>query len=68
VEVEVTIDGRPPTRDEAGTAVTFDAGGRARVTVGEHDLYALLALPAQESHVLRLAPAGPIELFTFTFG
>jgi thiol-disulfide isomerase/thioredoxin len=68
VSVEVTIDGRPPTRAEAGAAISFDAAGRAFVTVGAHDLYALLALPTQQSHVLRLAPAGAMELFTFTFG
>jgi thiol-disulfide isomerase/thioredoxin len=68
VSVEVTIDGRPPTRAEAAPAVTFDSAGRAFISVGAHDLYPVLALPSQQSHVLKLAPAGPMQLFTFTFG
>ena len=68
VSAQVTIDGRVPTSSEVGSAIRFDGSGRAVVMVGAHDLYPLLALPAQASHRLTITFDGPIALYTFTFG
>jgi thiol-disulfide isomerase/thioredoxin len=68
VAVLITIDGRPPARSEAGSAIQFDSAGRAFVMVGPQDLYALLSLPSEQSHQLQIRPQGRMQLFTFTFG
>ena len=68
VEVLITIDGRSPTRSEAGSSVRFDSAGHAFITVGPHDLYTLLSLPSEQSHRLQIRPLGGMQLFTFTFG
>ena len=66
--VLITIDGRPPTRSQAGSSVEFDSAGRAFVTVGAHELYTLLSLPSEQSHQLQIRPPAGMQLFTFTFG
>jgi thiol-disulfide isomerase/thioredoxin len=68
VKVVILVDGRPPARSEVGSSAQFDPAGNAFVTVGAHDLYTLLSLPAQQSHLLQIRPEGGMQLFTFTFG
>ena len=65
---QVTIDGRAPTPSEAGPAIHFDGSGRALLTIGAHDLYAVLSLPSRQSHRLTVLFEAPVQLFTFTFG
>ena len=52
VTVAVSVDGRP----------------LPAVTVTANDLYALVSLPDQQSHLLKITPSGRLQLFTFTFG
>lgn len=68
VTAEIQIDGRAPTASEAGASVKLDGSGRGVITIGAHDLYALLSLPGQQSHRLTVVFDGPVQLFTFTFG
>lgn len=68
VRVYVTIDGRPPAAQALPSGVSQDASGQAFVDVSASDLYPLLALGQVQDHTLRITAAGPLQLFTFTFG
>ncbi len=69
VTVWVTLDGHDLTRGQAGSGVTFDAGGHSYAVVDHDDLYALVSLGQFGRHDLRVSPeqAG-FRLYTFTFG
>ena len=67
-EVQVTIDGRPLSVEEAGPDVVV-ADGRSFFRVDEGRLYQVVALGEYSSHELRLSSTSDnFALFAFTFG
>ena len=67
-EVQVTLDGRPLTAEEAGTDLVI-RDGRSFVVVDEPRLYHLVELPAFGSHELKLSSNSEgFALFALTFG
>ena len=67
-EVQVTIDGRPLTAEEAGPDVEV-ADGRSYFRVDEGRLYQVVALGEYSTHELRLSSTSDnFALFAFTFG
>jgi hypothetical protein len=69
VLLQVTVDGKPVSRADAGSEIKFDAAGNSYVIVDHHDLYHLMASATFAAHTLRISPdAAGFELYTFTFG
>ena len=67
-EVQVTIDGRPLSAEEAGPDVVV-ADGRSFFRVDEGRLYQVVALAEYGSHDLRLSSTSDnFALFALTFG
>ncbi len=67
-EVQVTIDGRPLSAEEAGPDVEV-ADGRSFFRVDEGRMYQVVALAEYSSHELRLSSTSDnFALFAFTFG
>ena len=67
-EVQVTLDGRPLTAEEAGTDLVI-RDGRSFVVVDEPRMYHLVELPAFGSHELKLSSNSEgFALFALTFG
>ncbi len=67
-EVQVTIDGRPLTEEEAGTDLMVE-NGRSFFEVDEPRMYEVIALPDFGNHELKLSSNSPdFSLFAFTFG
>jgi hypothetical protein len=61
--LEVLLDGRPISDDDAGADVS---GGRATIT--SQRLYRLVDLPEAGRHTLELRFDPGIEAYAFTFG
>ena len=67
-DVQITIDGRPLTPEEAGVDLIVE-DGRSFIRVDEPRMYRIVALPEFESHELKLSADSPdFALFAFTFG
>ncbi len=67
-DVQVTIDGRPLSPEEAGPDVVV-AEGRSFFTVTEPRMYEVVALPEFSIHELNLSSnSDDFALFAFTFG
>ena len=67
-EVQVTIDGRPLSAEEAGPDVEV-VDGRSFFRVDEGRMYQVVALAEYSSHELRLSSnSDNFALFAFTFG
>ena len=67
-DVQVTIDGRPLTTEEAGADMIIE-GGRSFFIVDEPRLYEVVALPEFGDHELKLSANSPdFAFFAFTFG
>ena len=67
--VQLTLDGSPLTRVQAGQDVRFDDDGNSFVLVNQPRLYGLVELDQFSSHELRLGVKSPdLSLFAFTFG
>ena len=67
-DVQVTIDGRPLTPEEAGADLIME-DGRSFLRVDEPRMYAVVALPEFGGHELKLSANSPdFALFAFTFG
>ena len=67
-DVQVTIDGRPLSAEEAGADLVI-ADGRSFFTVTNGRLYEVVALPEFGIHELSLSSNSPdFSLFAFTFG
>ena len=67
-DVQVTIDGRPLSVEEAGADLVI-ADGRSFFTVTDGRLYEVVALPEFSIHELKLSSNSPdFAFFAFTFG
>ena len=67
-EVDVTLDGRPLTQDEAGQDLIVEAG-RSYLLVDSPRLFAVVELGRFEAHELKLASnSDRFALYAFTFG
>ena len=67
-EVQVTINGRPLSIEEAGPDVVV-TDGRSFFRVDGDRMYQVVALPKYGSHELRLSPnSDDFALYAFTFG
>ena len=67
-EVQVTLDGRPLSVEEAGPDVEIE-GGRSFFRVDEGRMYQVVALAEYGSHELRLSSTSDnFALYAFTFG
>ena len=67
-EVQVTIDDRPLTSEEAGADLIVE-GGRSFFKVDEPRLYEVVALPEFGGHELKLSSnSSDFAFFAFTFG
>ena len=67
-DVQVTIDGRPLTAEEAGADLILE-GGRSFFIVDEARLFEVVALPEFGGHELKLSANSPdFAFFAFTFG
>ena len=67
-QVDVNIDGRPLTPQQAGQDIDFTEG-RSFFTVTEGRMYQVVALPSFSNHVLRLSSnSDDFAVFAFTFG
>ena len=67
VRVEVELDGSALARDKAGADVQWH-DGRAFLNVGENRLYDIVRTKSNETHELKMATAGGLRLYTYTFG
>ena len=67
-DVQVTIDGRPLSAEEAGPDLVI-ANGRSFFTVTVDRMYEVVALPEFSVHELKLSSNSPdFAFFAFTFG
>ena len=67
-DVQVTLDGRPLSAQEAGADLVI-ADGRSFFTVTDGRMYEVVALPEFSIHELTLSSNSPdFALFAFTFG
>ena len=67
-EVELTLEDKPLTPEEAGLDVTIE-GGRSFVTVDQPRLYVLVSLPTFGDRDLKLSSNSNLfALSAFTFG
>ena len=67
-DVQVTIDGRPVSVEEAGADLVI-ADGRSFFTVTSGRMYEVVALPEFSIHELKLSSNSPdFAFFAFTFG
>ena len=67
-EVQVEIDGRPLTEEEAGGDLVVE-DDRSYFVVNEPRMYAIVELPEFSNHVLKLSSnSDQFALFAFTFG
>jgi hypothetical protein len=67
-EVEITMDGRPLTQDEAGEDLIVE-DGRSYLLVDSPRLFAIVELGSFEAHELKLASnSDRFALYAFTFG
>ena len=67
-DVQVTIDGRPLSPEEAGADLVI-SNGRSFFTVTVDRMYELVALPEFSIHELKLSSNSPdFAFFAFTFG
>lgn len=67
-DVQVTIDGRPLTTEEAGADLILE-DGRSFFIVDEARLFEVVALPEFGGHELKLSANSPdFAFFAFTFG
>ncbi|MGE5207644.1 MAG: redoxin domain-containing protein [Chlamydiota bacterium] len=68
VRVDVTQDGKPLDRSDAGVDVKFDSNG-SYIEVKEPRMYYVIKNPALGSHLLTLAPEKRgVTMHSFTFG
>lgn len=68
-EIDVEMDGKPLTKDQAGSDVTFDASGRSIVKVNQSRMYNIVRLPKFGTHELKLyVKSADLAVYSFTFG
>jgi hypothetical protein len=68
VRVSVQLDGKPLSKDQAGSDVQWDSEG-SYLTVAENRLYDIVRTQDYRSHELKLATnANDLCLYTYTFG
>lgn len=68
-EVEITIDDRPLTEQEAGQDVMFDEDGRSILRVEDPRMYRIIELPEWSTRELKLLSASDnFAVYAFTFG
>jgi len=68
VRVSVQLDGKPLSKDNAGSDVQWDLEG-SYLSVAENMLYDIVRTPDYGSHELKLATnANDLCVYTYTFG
>jgi thiol-disulfide isomerase/thioredoxin len=68
VRVDVTQDGAPVAKGDAGSDIRYDSDGKSYVTVDTPRAYQLLMNAKMAYHELRLTPEAPgVGIFSFAF-
>lgn len=68
IQVEVTRDGKPLDKSDAGKDVKFE-NGKSYVTINQNRLYHVVGDTDYGEHILEfIAPSAGLQIYTFTFG